>query len=305
MQNITTKQFQQLTDINLVWNFMVEVYDNRFANGVAAPFFEYALMSSWMDKNYLYLDRLWFDGDRVVAFVFYENPVNSIFFNLRPGYEALAAELVTYTEECMPNFGEQELILFAGQEALRNEVEKQGYKVAWENIDYIFDFTKGDLTYPLPEGFHFVDPIKSDPVKASACMWKGFDHEDKGPFEHWNDKIEGEDWTPQRAYNGVVGPTMAPPPHSTFWHNVIIADEKDEYVCFSGMWWVPENKLAYMEPLCTIPEYRGRGLAAAALSEHCRRLKSLGAEMMTGGGDDFYKKIGYEDGIHWLHYKKN
>ena len=115
MQNITTKQFQQLTDINLVWNFMVEVYDNRFANGVAAPFFEYALMSSWMDKNYLYLDRLWFDGDRVVAFVFYENPVNSIFFNLRPGYEALAAELVTYTEECMPNFGEQELILFAGQ----------------------------------------------------------------------------------------------------------------------------------------------------------------------------------------------
>ena len=103
----------------------------------------------------------------------------------------------------------------------------------------------------------------------------------------------------------MVGPTMAPPPHSTFWHNVIIADEKDEYVCFSGMWWVPENKLAYMEPLCTIPEYRGRGLAAAALSEHCRRLKSLGAEMMTGGGDGFYKKIGYEDGIHWLHYKKN
>jgi len=305
MQNITTKQFQQLTDINLVWDFMVEVYDNRFANGVAAPFFEYALMSSWMDKNYLYLDRLWFDGDRVVAFVFYENPVNSIFFNLRPGYETLAAELVTYAEECMPNFGEQELILFAGQEALRNEVEKRGYKVAWENVDYIFDFTKGDLTYPLPEGFHFVDPIKSDPVKASVCMWKGFDHEDKGPFEHWNDKIEGEAWTPQRAYNGMVGPTMAPPPHSTFWYNVIIADEKDEYVCFSGMWWVPENKLAYMEPLCTIPEYRGRGLAAAALSEHCRRLKPLGAEMMTGGGDDFYKKIGYEDGIHWLHYKKN
>ena len=106
MQNITTKQFQQLTDINLVWDFMVEVYDNRFANGVAAPFFEYALMSSWMDKNYLYLDRLWFDGDRVVAFVFYENPVTGIFFNLRPGYEALAAELVTYAEECMPNFGE-------------------------------------------------------------------------------------------------------------------------------------------------------------------------------------------------------
>lgn len=301
---ITTKQFQQLSDVNLVWDFMVEVYDNRFAGGAPAPFFEYALTSSWMDKNYLHLSRLWLDGDKVVAFVFYESPVTSVFFNLRPGYEELAEELVTYAEECMPNFGEQELVLFAGQEALRKVVEQRGYKVAWENVDYIYDFTKSDLTYELPEGFHFVDPLNSDPVKLSVCMWKGFDHEDKGPFEQWDAKIEGEAWTPQRAYHGVVGPIMAPPPHATHQYNVIIADEKEEYVCFSGMWWVPENKLAYMEPLCTVPEYRGRGLAAAALSEHCRRLKPLGAEMMTGGGGEFYKKIGYEDGIHWLHYRK-
>ena len=24
---------------------------------------------------------------------------------------------------------------------------------------------------------------------------------------------------------------------------------------FPGMWWTPQNKLAYMEPLCTIPKY--------------------------------------------------
>ncbi|MFQ9801749.1 MAG: hypothetical protein ACLR23_25835 [Clostridia bacterium] len=40
------------------------------------------------------------------------------------------------------------------------------------------------------------------------------------------------------------------------------------------MWWTPENKLAYLEPLCTIPEYRNRGLAAAALSEMYRKTKS-------------------------------
>ena len=118
------------------------------------------------------------------------------------------------------------------------------------------------MNFPLPEGFHFADPLKAVPVKLSVCMWKGFDHEDKGPFEHGDAKIEGEEWTPQRVYNGVVGPIMAPSPHATYQHNVIIANEKEEYVCFSGMWWVPENKLAYMEPLCTIPEYRGRGLAA-------------------------------------------
>ena len=49
--NIKTKQFQILTDINLVWNFMTDIYDPYFANGAAAPFFEYALTSKWMDKE--------------------------------------------------------------------------------------------------------------------------------------------------------------------------------------------------------------------------------------------------------------
>ena len=57
-------------------------------------------------------------------------------------------------------------------------------------------------------------------------------------------------------------------------YGVIIANEKEEYVCYSGMWWVPQNKLAYMEPLCTIPEYRNRGLAAAALSIHYERKRN-------------------------------
>ena len=86
---------------------------------------------------------------------------------------------------------------------------------------------------------------------------------------------------------------MAPPPHSTYEYNVIIANEREEYVCFSGMWWVPENKLAYMEPLCTVPEYRHKGLAAAALSKHYAKMKELGAVCMTGGGNDFYRRIGY------------
>ncbi len=48
MKNITTKQFNILTDINLVWDFFVEIYDEKRGGGVAAPFFEYAIQSSWM-----------------------------------------------------------------------------------------------------------------------------------------------------------------------------------------------------------------------------------------------------------------
>ena len=305
MKNITTKQFQILTDIDLVWNFMTDVYEPHWTNGTAAPFFEYAVTSSWMNKEYLHLDRLWTDGSKAAGFVFAENPVTNIFFNLRPGYEELASEMVEYAEKSFPDFGDGiELVIFSEQKALIKAAEKQGYNVAYENVDLLFDFKKSELNYELPYGFHFVDPLKCDPLKLAKCTWDGFNSEELGPFVNWNKPNPEMPWNPHKAYNDVLSSTIAPPPHSTGEYDVIIADENEEYACFSGMWWVPQNRLAYMEPLCTVPKYRKMGLAAAALTQHYRRLKPLGAEYMTGGGDEFYKKIGYEDGIHWLHYKK-
>lgn len=306
MKGIITKQFQPLTDVSAVWDFMTEVYNHDRSNGIPAPFFEYALCSSWLDKNYLFMNRLWLDGDRVVAFAFYEEPCTSVFVNLRPGYEALADEIVEYGQTQMPHFdGEKEFVFFPGQTALIEAARARGGALAHDERDWEFDFSDGTLDYPLPEGFHFVEasPDGVDPLKLAICFWKGFGHGEREPFEHWEDRITGAEWDARRSYYGVLGETVAPPPHSTYEHNVIIADAAGEYACFSGMWWVAENRLAYMEPLCTIPEYRGRGLAAAALSRHVKRLRPLGAERMTGGGNPFYAKIGYAREVHWLHFR--
>ena len=117
--NITTRQFQLLSDVPLVWDFLVETYDGEHDCGRAAPFFEYAVTSSWMDTSYTFLDRLWFDGDKVVAFVYYEAPVTDIYFNVRKGYEFLADELIDYAVTGMPHFNnEQQFILFDGQQFL-------------------------------------------------------------------------------------------------------------------------------------------------------------------------------------------
>lgn len=305
MKNIKTKQFQILTDIDLVWDFMTEVCEPHRNNGAAAPFFEYAVSSSWMNKDYLHLDRLWFDGDKTVGFVYTEDPVTSVYFNLRSGYEELADEMLEYAESSFPTVGgEIEPVIFSGQTALIRAAEKRGYKVAYEDVDMLFDFKSSELNHELPEGFHFVDPLNADPLKLAKCTWNGFNAEELGAFENWERPDYEKPWDPHRAYNGVLSLTIAPPPHSSYEYNVIIADDNDDYVCFSGMWWVPENRLAYMEPLCTVPEYRKRGLASAALTQHYRRLKPLGAEYMTGGGSDFYRKIGYNDCVRQLHFKK-
>lgn len=302
--NIRTKQFQLLTDADLAWDFLVDIYDREKGSGVAAPFFEHALQSSWMDLSYAYLDRFWLDGDRVVAFVFYENPVTDVFFSVRRGYECLADELVDYAASSMPNFGgRQQLVLFNGQEYLMEAAARRGFRKAFEYEDRVFDFAN-ELNHPLPAGYHFVEPCRVDAYKLAKLCWYGFDHGDNAPFDGWDQQDASYDWTPAKSYKGVVGPMLSPSPHATPEYNLVIADDSEEYVCFSGMWWVPENKLAYMEPLCTAPAHRRKGLAAAALTRHYHRMKALGATHMTGGGDPFYEKIGYGKGIHWTYWQK-
>ena len=302
---ITTKQFQILTDINLVWKLMTEVYNHEESNGPAAPFFEYAITSPWHDRDYDRLSRFWMDGDVPVAFVFYETSADEIYFVLRPGYEALADEMVGYAEVAFPKFEEPtEFVIGSRQTALIDAAKKRGYQLAYEDSDLYFDFRTGTLDYPLPEGYHFTNPEDNDPLKVAKCLWDGFNKSEHGEFTDWETPVKNGGISPHELYQNVLGATIAPAPHATYEYTTVIADENDDYVCFSGMWWVPENKLAYMEPLCTVPEHQHKGLAAAALAHHEKNLRPLGAEVMTGGGNDFYRRIGYK-GVHVSgHYKK-
>lgn len=292
MKNITTRQFSVLADCGKIYQFMLDIYERDWRNGVPAPFFEYAFSSFayWMDITYSYKNRIWKDNGKIVAFCFYENPMTDIFFSLKPGYEELASEMIAYADIHMSiKGGKIQLVLFGGQDALMNAAKQAGYHQKSEYWDMQFDFDDV-LDYPLPKGFHFVDPDEYDLDKGGKCCWKGFDHEqDEGP---WNHQYEQNNYLLEVA------------PHATTNLSVTIADEKGEYACYAGMWWTPENKLAYMEPLCTIPEYRHKGLAAAALSEMYRRTKALGATHMTGGANGFYKAIGYKPAEKWTYWEK-
>lgn len=288
---ISHRPYRILADHPAVYQFMLEIYHPNWHNGVPAPFLEYALSSDWMDKRYTHLFHLWFDGDRIVGLVFHENPATDAYFSLRPGYESLTEEMLAYASAHAPGAenGALRLILFEGQTALQEAARRLGFiqEAAW--TDLTFDLS-APLDYGLPEGFHFVPVEEVQVGKVSECCWKGFDHEEnEGPWDG--------DATP--VYHLLQAPHITPE------LNVIIANEAGEYVCYSGMWWVPENRLAYMEPLCTVPEYRGRGLAAAALSRHAKRMRALGASVMTGGGNPFYGKIGYQPAVTWTKWRRS
>ena len=286
--SLTHRQYRILSDHMAVYRFMTEIYERDWRNGVPAPFLEYALCSDWMDKSYVHRNRIWFDGEQMVAMVFYENPVTDVYFSLRPGYEFLADEMVAYAESDMPKKdGKQRLVIFGAQSALVEAAKKAGWRREFGYWEKVRDFSE-PLERPLPDGYRFADaPL--DVAKCSECCWKGFDHEAEEGL--WDGDIE---------YAGQ----LLTAPHSTAQLTVAIENEAGEYVCYAGMWWTSENKLAYMEPLCTVPEHRRKGLAAAALSELYRRTKQLGATHMTGGGDPFYDKVGFKPEIEWIFWVK-
>ena len=162
-------------------------------------------------------------------------------------------------------------------------------QIGWTKPSPIAGASGRTAKNPLPEGFRFTEPSRPDIPKVMECCWKGFDHEaEEGP---WNGDFEG-------------GCRLMNAPHATQDLHIAIENERGEYVCYAGMWWTPESHLAYMEPLCTIPEYRRMGLASAILSELARRMRPLGTKHMTGGFNPFYAAIGIRSSARWTYWKK-
>ena len=59
----------------------------------------------------------------------------------------------------------------------------------------------------------------------------------------------------------------------------IVAENADgEYVAYCGLWYRQNTDYVYVEPVCTIPEYRQMGLGKAVVLEALKRGRSLGAE---------------------------
>lgn len=70
--------------------------------------------------------------------------------------------------------------------------------------------------------------------------------------------------------------------------------QSGEYCAHCGLWYT-EGDTAYVEPVVTVPQHRGQGLAKAVVYEACNRARKLGAKRATVLSDQaFYYRIGFE-----------
>ena len=59
MAQIISRNFRVLCDFMDIYQFMTDIYEKDWRNGVPAPFLEYELSSEWMDKSLVNLCKLW------------------------------------------------------------------------------------------------------------------------------------------------------------------------------------------------------------------------------------------------------
>ncbi len=57
-----------------------------------------------------------------------------------------------------------------------------------------------------------------------------------------------------------------------------------EIAAFCTLWYDDVTRAGYFEPVATVPEHRQRGLGKAVMAEAMRRIKRLGATLVTVGG---------------------
>ncbi|WP_019227959.1 hypothetical protein [Sedimentibacter sp. B4] len=101
MKNIMKRPFMILSDFMKVYQFMIDVYERDWRNGVPAPFLEYALSSGWADKTMSHRNMIWEDDGNIIGCSFYEAYLGKTFFSLRPGYENIASENNLVISTCL------------------------------------------------------------------------------------------------------------------------------------------------------------------------------------------------------------
>jgi len=282
------RRYNRAKDYQRVSDFLVETYQpgDTFINWLQ-PRWEYMHYHPNVKEVNLELIGIFEDNGTIVALVNLEHSEREVYFQVRPGYEHLKAEMLAYAEENFQGISQstgrliRALYIHDYDTAFTQLAESKGYE-RWD------DFGEGNArllldqpipTASLPAGYRLqslADEV--DLHKINQVLWRGFDHPGAPPEQEIPGRRE----------------TMQAPNFRKELTIVVVAPDGN-YVSYCGMWIVPAHRIAYVEPVATDPDYRRMGLGRAAVLESLRRVAALGAQVAwVGSGLEFYQSIGFE-----------
>lgn len=262
-------------DYEAVCDFLIELNqrDRAHINWNWARF-EWMMEHPEFDKSAVSSIGLrWSDGT-VVGAAIYDMYFGEAFCAVLPDYEALHPEILDYAYRELKDDSGLGIAVCDGN---RTEIEaaKAAGFVLEEQHETVMRLDL-DRMHPsdLPEGFSFseLDPAQ-EAYAFQWLLWQGFDHgEDREEFEREDlHALQNRRHLNKHLSLATISPE----------------GDKVAYCC---VWFHKDTDYVYVAPVCTVPSCRGRGIAAALLSEALSRAKAFGArEAFVISNLTFYK----------------
>lgn len=286
--SVLIRPYDHDRDFDAVGRFLVDSFipGNRLRNWTQ-PRWEYMHFHPLINDQPRERIGVLEDDGRIVGVAHFEHGLALNYIQHGHGYEDLLPLLVDHVEASFGGWSrslQRNMIgLYVNDfdEPLMREVAGRGFEQQERYSEDYLRFRIDDAfpEAPLPAGFRLQSlSDENDLHKINRVLWRGFNHQGPAP----DDEIPGR-----------IQVQRAPSFRKDL--NIVVVAPDESYVAYAGMWFVPENKLGYVEPVATDPAYRRMGLGRAAVLEGVRRVIDLGAAYIWVGRDmEFYKAIGFE-----------
>lgn len=281
------RAYDHANDYPAVNDLLIETYEpgDTFANWLQ-PRWEY--MHAHEYARNLPVERFGVaevDGT-LVGIIHFEHDPAIAYLQVWPGHREVASDLLRHGTQHLGGHSEAFTRDVIGvyindfDEPMQDLAATHGFERCEDhgevNSRYPLDRPIPDV--PLPAGFRLQSlDDDNDFAQTDRVLWRGFGHEGEPPPSSPQAREESQQTPGFRKDLTIVA--VAP---------------DGAYASYAGMWFVPENRLAYVEPVATDPNYRRMGLARAAVSESLRRVAELGAEVAWVGSDQsLYLNMGF------------
>jgi len=281
----TFRNYRYPVDYQLIGDFLVEHYQAGNSDGNwLQPAWEYMHTHPYLDKSSLGKIGVCEYASKIVGVVNFESILGEGFFQIHPDYGYLKPAMLAYAERHLyaEKDGQMYLRVYVNDFDLDFQalVKSLGYEKDESCARPFSQFVIPGLfpAITLPPGFELKSLAEdNDYTKIHRVLWRGFNH----PGEPPADGIE------ERRLMQLT-------PNFQKELKMVAVAPDGNFVSFCGMWYEPTNRIAYVEPVATDPDFRRMGLGKAAVLEGIRRCAVLGATVAyVGSVDIFYQALGF------------
>lgn len=281
---VILRHYEDPQDYRKISKFLINNYQpgNKDSNWLE-PAWEYMHGHPYLQPEHLDKIGIWEEDGEIVAVAHYEWRLGEAFFQFKPGYHYLREQMLDFAEINLTAPGGN-LHAFVNNNDLEfiELVKSRGY-IHLEHEDRPlarFDIPNPFPEITFPEGFRLLSLAEEpDWAKVHKVMWRGFNHGD-------NPNMSFEELEMRRKMFDTITARRD--------LKVVVAAPDGEFVSICGMFYQPQGRYGYVEPVATDPKYRRMGLGKAAVLEGIRRCVESGAqEAFVGSNQPFYMALGF------------